>query len=109
MSSNSDFSKASDALIAAVESARESYDRANDARSKAVEVLFDCYETSVLTAEALHRSPEAASRQRALAKSNLVAMEAQCLLLAQELDSPSHEYVHRLREITSHRKNALGY
>lgn len=42
-------------------------------------------------------------------KSNLVAMEAQCLLLAQELDSPSHEYVHRLREITSHRKNALGY
>lgn len=100
---------ASDGAVAAMEAAHEAYALAIEARHHAMETNLECYEASVLAANALNEDPATTEHQKTLTKSHLVSLHTQGLLLAQELDNPEYSYQQRLRDITQRRKDLLGY
>lgn len=102
-----------DTVQAAVDKAialmEESNEAALESRRGALESMLSAYDSSIHSLSVIQQSPDFTEHHQKREKAHLVALEAQCVMLAQELDGPEREYAHRLREITQRRKELLGY
>lgn len=116
MSTTPDLDKAHEASLAAqeaandiIESTLEVHEKALKTRRGALESMISSYDSSVHSLSVIQQSPDFTEHHQKREKAYLVVLQAECLILAQELDGPDQEYTHRLREITQRRKELLGY
>lgn len=116
MSNNPDFKESHDAsqraqkaALAAMEYSQEAYAHAVQYRHESMEAMISSYDSWVSSLSAIQALPDSTPQYQEKEKAQLIALHAQCVLLAQELDGPEGEYARRLREITARRKDLLGY
>lgn len=116
MSNNPDFKKARDAsqasqeaALAVMGSAQEAHAHAVQSRHESMEAMISSYDSWVSSLSAIQALLDSTPQFQKMEKAQLIALHAQCMLLAQELDGPERKYVRRLREITTRRKDLLGY
>lgn len=116
MSTTPDLDKAHEASLdahdtasALMDSLMEIHKEAMETRRGALESMISSYDSSIHSLSVIQQSPDFTEHHQKREKAHLVALAAQCVVLAHELDGSEREYAHRLREITQRRKELLGY